>query len=240
VYVSFAYSGWNGSVYISSEISNPQRNIPLSLLAGTLIVMLLYVLLNSVFLYTAPINELAGVIEVGAVSAKYIFGVAGGKIMSTIIALLLISTISAMIWIGPRVTHAIGEDMKLLRIFSQRSTAGIPVYALWFQTLITLVLLFSSTFDKVMVYAGFTLNLSTFLTVAGVFVLRWKQPNLKRPYKTLGYPITPLIFLGLSLWTLIYLMIDKPLESFLGFATVLSGVVIWWIDRIRNKMTNSN
>jgi len=230
-FVSYSYSGWNGSAYIAGEIERPQRNLPLSLLLGTAIVTLLYLLLNFVFLYTAPISELAGKLEVGFVSANRIFGLAGAKIVAGIICFALFSTTSAMIIAGPRVIQVIGEDLPLLKALGSRTKRGIPLRAIAFQSTISLILILTSTFEKVLVYVGFTLNLFTFLTVAGLFVLRAKHPDWARPYKAWGYPFTPIVFLMATGWLLVYGFLFRPAESLGGLATVLLGLILYQVGR---------
>ena len=237
IFVSYAFSGWNASVYIIDEINDPAKNIPWSLILGTLTVTILYFLLNFVFLYTAPLSTLEGKIEIAFISATYIFGESGGKIMSLVITLLLVSTLSAMIWIGPRVTMVMGEDYHILRFLARKNKYGVPVLAIWIQTSITAVLIVSSTFEQVLVYAGFVLNIFTLLSVIGVFILRIKHPDLPRPYRIWGYPVTPFFFILLSLWTLTYLMIDRTTESMLGMVTVLSGILIYFLDKSTRKKT---
>ncbi|MDP4266353.1 MAG: amino acid permease [Bacteroidota bacterium] len=234
VFVTYAYSGWNASVYIASEINNPKKNVPKSLLIGTAVVLLCYVLLNYVFLYTSPMSQLAGQVEVGYISATNIFGNLGGRLMGLIISLLLISTMSAMIFAGPRVIKVMGEDMKAFRFFSYQNNNGAPVYAILLQCIITLIFIYTSSFESVLTYTGFTLNLFTFLTVAGIFVLRYrdKKNNVddsKLTYKTWGYPFVPIIFLVISLWILVFLMKEKTTESLLGLATVLSGFIFYYL-----------
>lgn len=237
IFVSYAFSGWNASVYITDEIKDPGRNIPRSLILGTLVVIILYVFLNYIFIYTTPLAELEGKIEIGFVSATYIFGDYGGRLMALMITLLLISTVSAMIWIGPRVTMVMGEDYKLLRFLSRKNRNNVPVIAIWVQTGITVVLIVSSTFEEVLVYAGFIMNLFTLLSVIGLFILRIKQPEKKGKYRVTGYPVTPLIFIVLSVWTLTYLLIDRPAESILGLITVMAGLIIYYANHIYVKKT---
>jgi APA family basic amino acid/polyamine antiporter len=237
IYVSYAFSGWNASVYITDEIRNPAQNIPRSLILGTSIVIILYFLLNYIFLFTTPLEEMEGKIEIGFLSATYIFGDYGGRLMALLITLLLISTVSAMIWIGPRVTMVMGEDYQILRFLSKKNRFNVPVIAIWVQTIITVILIVSSTFDKVLVYAGFIMNLFTLLSVIGLFILRLKHPEIKSKYRVAGYPITPLIFILLSLWTLTYLLIERPLESILGLVTVFAGLIIYYLNKIYIKRT---
>ena len=235
VYVSFAYSGWNASSYIAGEVDNPKRNIPLSILVGTLLVTVLYILVNYVFLRTAPVEEMKGVNEVAFISAKYIFGDNGAKLISMIISILLVSTISSMVIVGPRVIQMIGEDYSIFRILSRKNSNGIPVIAIASQSLIALVLLYSSSFDMIITYISFTLSLFTTLTVLGVFILRYQQPNLERPYKTWGYPVTPAIFLILNVWFLWFVFTGKPVASMIGLGVVGVGLIVYFIAKFLSK-----
>jgi APA family basic amino acid/polyamine antiporter len=230
VFVSYAYTGWNAAIYIVGEIKNPNKNLPRSLLLGTLLVMVLYVLLNYVFLYTVPMNELAGRVEVGYVSGLAVFGEVGGQFMSMLIAVVLISTVSAMVFLGPRITQAMGEDLPALRWLAFTSERDIPVVSVLFQAAIALIFIYTSTFEQVLIYAGFTLTLITSLTVAGVFVLRVREPDLNRPYRTWGYPVTPAVFLLLNTWILVYVFIDKPTESLVGLGIVAVGAVLYGLS----------
>jgi APA family basic amino acid/polyamine antiporter len=232
VFVTYAYAGWNSSIYIVGEIRNPKRNLPLSLVGGTAVVTLLYVLLTFVFLYTVPTSEMAGEVEVGYLAGRVIFGDVGGQVMSLFIALLLVSTVSAMVYLGPRVTQAMGEDSRMLRWLATTNEDGIPVNSVLFQMGLALAFIYTSTFEQVFIYTGFTLTLSMMLTVAGVFVLRWQMPEVERPYTTWGYPVTPLLFLGGNAWILVYVFVDKPTESLIGLGIIAVGVLFyfasWW------------
>lgn len=231
VFVSYAYSGWNASSYIAGELENPQKNLPKSLLIGTGIVMLLYVGLNYIFLYTVPIDELRGFAEVGYLSADKIFGASVGAFMGLVIALLLVSTLSAMILTGPRVMKSMGADMPMLKFFTVSNQKGVPFVAVIFQSVISLVLILTSSFSSLITYVGFTLSLCTFLTVSGIFVLRFKHGHLQTNYKTWGYPVTPLIFLASTGWVMFFIFKDKPVESLYGLGTVLSGLVVYFLGK---------
>src|ERR1019366_3852548 len=226
-FVSYAYSGWNASAYIAGEIENPQRNLPRSLLLGTLVVTTLYVLLNYVFLYTTPLEQLAGKLEVGYISATNIFGPAGGRLMCLTISLLLVSSVSSIIMTGPRVTQMMGQDNPLLRLMANTNRRGVPFVALAVQTSVTLVLILTSSFERIITYMGFTLNLFTMLAVGGVIVLRIRQPALPRPFRMWGYPFTVIAFLIIGLWILIHGLIYRPAESLAGFATVFTGLALY-------------
>jgi basic amino acid/polyamine antiporter, APA family len=231
IFVGYAFSGWNASAYIASEIKDPQRTIPRSLFISTLIVTVLYFLLNLSFLLTTPSSEMINKEEVGLISAIHIFGQTGGNIMGMLISVLLISTISSMIFVGPRVSQVMGEDLKLLNFLSFKSKHQTPVYAIILQSAISIILILTSSFESVLTYAGFTLSFFTFLTVFGVFVHRVKYRTAERPYKTWGYPVIPIIFLIITLWTLGWTFYTKQLESILGLITVFSGSIIYFLNK---------
>jgi len=227
VYVSYAYSGWNASAYVAGEVPSPERNIPISLFLGTLFVSVCYVLLNFVFLYTVPVQELTGRIDVAYLSAEAIFGGIGARIVTLLICLALISTLSSMIMAGPRVTQAMGEDIGALRVFARKNKRGSPVYAVLFQSSVALLLAAASAFNAILTYVGFTLTLFTFMSVLGIFILRVKKPGIKRPFKMWGYPVTPAFFLLLNGWMLCYLLIERPYLSVVGLLTVGSALLLY-------------
>ena len=234
IYVSYAYTGWNAATYLTSELDEPQRILPWVLGGGTALVMLLYVGLNWAFLYAAPQAELVGKLEVGYVAAGHIFGPVGADLMGITLALLLISTVSAMVMAGPRVLQVIGEDYPFFRFLSRSNESGIPAVAIFTQAALTLAFVATASFEAILLFSGFTLGLNTLLAVLGVFVLRWREPDLPRPYRTLGYPVTPLIFLALTAWTLAYLLIDSPREATAGLWIIAVGVLLYLLTA-RNR-----
>ncbi len=233
VYVSYAYTGWNAAGYIGGEIDQPQRTIPRALVAGTSIVTLLYVLLNWSFLRTVPLDVLAGKVEVGALSATAMFGRAGGVVMSAIIGTVLIATISAMVLGGSRVTQAVSADLPRWGFLGKRGGDGVPRNAILAQVALIIALLLTNSFEQVMLYAGFTLNLNSLLTVLGMMRLRRRMPNAPRPYRAFAYPLTPLAYSALSIWSLGTMLRERPVESLAGLTTLLLGWGVWWLARER-------
>ncbi|MEY2560110.1 MAG: basic amino acid/polyamine antiporter, family [Verrucomicrobiota bacterium] len=231
-WVMYAYSGWNASTYIVGELRNPSRTIPLSVGLGTVLVMALYLAMNAVFLRTTPVAEMVGKQQVAVIAGAHIFGVAGAKIMAGFICLGLVSTVSGMMWIGPRITAAMGEDLGILNWLARRNPHGVPVSAVLTQYAIVVVLLLTATFQTAVNYVQFSLTLCSTLTVLGVFVLRWRQPGLPRPYRTWGYPITPLIFLAISCWMLAHLLADTSTRSpsLWGLATMALGLTVYFLS----------
>lgn len=233
MFVLYAYTGWNAASYIISEVRRPEVTVPWALLIGTVIVTILYVSLNAVFLAAAPLQDYVGKIEVGNIAAEHLLGDEGGRIMSGLISLGLISAISAMTWAGPRVAQAIGRDLSSLKALSATRSGGVPLPALGLQTAIVVILLLSATFEAVLVYAQFAILACSFLAVLGVIVLRWRQPGLARPFRCWGYPVTPIVFLVLNLFAMAYSAQDKPIHALAGAATLLVGFLLYFPLRKR-------
>ena len=231
VFVMYSFSGWNAATYIIGEMRDASQNLPRALLSGTLIVLVLYVALNAVFLHTAPIDKLVGQIDVARIAGTYIFGEIGGRIVGAMICIGLVSSISAMMWIGPRVMMTMGEDIPALRVFSRKSVQGAPAYAILFQLTVATLMLFTRSFEAVLDFIQFSLLFCSFFTVLGVIKLRITQPNLPRPYRAWGYPVTPIIFLLVTLFMMYYLVVERPLQSFFGALIMVSGLLIYLVFR---------
>ena len=151
--------------------------------------------------------------------------------MGVLLALLLISTISAMILAGPRVLHRIGQDYPRFAQLARENQDGIPVTAIAMQSALALLFLWTASFEQILVFAGATMALNTFATVLGLFVLRWQQPTLPRPFRVSLYPLTPLIFLGVTGWTLIYIVLQRPLEALISAGIIASGGFFYLLMR---------
>lgn len=227
IFVLYSYSGWNASIYIVNEVREPKKNVPRSIVVGTAVVTLLYLALNAAFLYSVPLSELAGELEVGLIAARFIFGRGGGDVMALLICVGLVSSIAAMTWAGPRVAMVMGEDYPLLRPLAKRSRQGVPYVAVLFQTALVLALILSSTFEAVLTYMEVLLIASSSLTVAGVFVLRARGEGRAAEYRTWGYPWTPLVFLAMSLFVVTFVVWQRPVEAAWGVATLGAGVVTY-------------
>ncbi len=229
VFVMYSFSGWNAATYIIGEMRMPQRNLPRAMLAGTLIVLVLYVALNAVFLRTAPIDKLAGQIDVASIAGRYIFGDLGGRIVAAMICIGLVSSISAMMWIGPRVMMTMGEDIPAIRLFARKSGNGSPTYAILFQVAVATLMLFTRSFEAVLDFIQFSLLFCSFFAVLGVIKLRITHPELPRPYRAWGYPLTPVVFLVVTGFMMYYLFTERPLQAALGMLIMISGLVIYAI-----------
>lgn len=234
VFVTFSYTGWNAAAYIVEEIKDVKTNLPKALIRGTLIVTVLYVLLQLVFLKHATIDQLTGQVEIGQVVAENMFGLTGGKLISLSIALFLISSISAMVWVGPRVTKVMAEDHAIWHFLNRKSRNDIPVSAIWFQTAISLVMVWSGTFEQVLVYCGFILLLFGAMAVLGAFFIDRKKGAL--PYRNPTYPWLPGLFVLASVWTLAFLIYERPVECLMGLSNLLVGLVTYCLSKRIRKM----
>lgn len=232
IWVYYSYSGWNASAYMASEIRRPKRTIPLSLFISTVVVTLLYVLLNAAFYLSTPVEEMTGQVETGLIAARHIFGEKGGNLMGLLISLLLLSSISSMVFLGPRVSQVMGEDTYILRALSRRSEKGTPYIAIWVQFVISFLLIITDSFVVVTKYTGITLSFFAMVTVAGVFIHRRRFSNAERPYKTWGYPVIPCIFIVLTLWSISYLIYEDYTNTFIKetqevmWTTLMSGLTL--------------
>lgn len=231
VWVYYAYTGWNSTIYFAGEVRNPQKDLPRSLLLGTSFVMVLYVLLNYIFLYTTSMSEMVGQVEVGYISGVKIFGQTGAGIIAIGISFLLLSTISSYVFIGPRIMETMGEDYSYIRILSKNNSQGIPIYAFILQLAICLLFIFTSSFEQVLMYTGIALIITNSATVAAVFVLRKREPELPRPYKVWGYPWTPILFLAVNAWILFYTFKEQTVESIIGVSLFLASILLYYLGK---------
>jgi len=215
IFVSFAYSGWNAAAYLGGEIINPGRNIPLALFTGTFLVICLYLLLNFVYIYALGYTEMSGVMEVGAKSAVSLFGENISRYFSGAIAVGILSALSAMVMTGPRVYYAMSKDGIFFELFGRVSKVRkTPAYSIFLQAGIAIILVVTASFDKLLLYIGFTLSLFTMMTVAGMVIIRIKNPSPGNTYGSFGYPVTPLLFILGNLWIIYYSVESRPVTSF--------------------------
>ena len=227
IYVSYAYAGWNAATYITGEIDAPTRNLPRILALGAAVVTILYVALNAAFMAAAPASALAGKVEVGVIAARAIFGADAGNVIGVVMASLLISTVSAMTIAGPRVLQAIGEDFPVFRSLAAVNRDAIPARAIHAQAAIAILFIVTSSFQSILVFAGFLTALNSFIAVLGLFVLRFRRPALERPFRTPLFPLTPLIYLAVTGWTLVYAAIARPVEVAFAAALIAAGLAVY-------------
>jgi APA family basic amino acid/polyamine antiporter len=228
IYVGFAYTGWNAAAYVVDEIDNPAKNLPKALIGSALFVAASYLLFQFVLLKHASAPSMTGKEEVTFIAFNNLLGSAGGKWVSAFIALQLVATISSYLWIGPRVTHAMAKEYKLWRPLAKINAHGIPVAAVWLHVVISILLALTGSFERILLYAGFVLQLMASLTVATSLFMPTRKPGaFKSPFK----PVLQMLFLLFNTWVLIFTLADRPVESLIGIGILVAGAVIYYFDR---------
>ncbi len=229
IFVMFCYSGWNASAYVAGEIKDPRKNLPRSLILGTGIVVVLYLALNAVYFYGANVDELANRIEVGLVAARNLFGSGGVTLVTTVLSISLLASASAMTIAGPRVYYALGRDFPVFHLFARTdASTGAPTASLLLQGVVTSVMILSGRVDQIQQYVGFTLTLFSSIAISCVIVLRIRRPSMERPFRVWAYPLAPVLFLAISIWTLVWNFRGRPVESILSLLTVLAGGAVFY------------
>jgi len=234
MWIMFAFSGWNASVYIGSEIKKPERNIPLSLLIGTGIVLLLYVLINIIYVYAVPPQEMEGEIAIGGLAIGKLFGPDFESLFSLLVAFALFSSISAFIILGPRVYFAMSADGHFFKFAAKvHPRYKVPAYSIIFQGVISVIIILSGTFDQILTYMGFSLGIFPIITVFALFKLRKQNKSILR---LPGYPFTPLLYIFAGIMMLSLSFLERPIESSIAILTVLAGLPAYYLFGIgKNK-----
>jgi basic amino acid/polyamine antiporter, APA family len=231
IWISFSYSGWNAAVYIGGEIKDPGRTIPRALLLGTALVTALYLALNAVFVFSAPVAELAGKLEVGRIAARAVGGVVLEEAAAGLICLALVSSVSSLVMAGPRVYAQMAADGYLPRRLAV--TTDPPRAAIALQAGLALFFLWSASFDTLLTWIGFTLSISTAATVAALIVLRRREGTV---LAVPGYPMVPWLFLaGVAAMTA-FVVLQRPMESLVGFGTIAAGLAAWGVQKKSAKV----
>lgn len=231
MWIMFAYSGWNASGYIGSEIKNPSKNLPKSLLLGTGIVIVLYFGLNLLYVYAIPPEKMSGVISIGGLAAGNLFGKSFENFFSILISFALFSSLSAFIILGPRVYYSMAKDGYFFKFASDvHKIYRVPSKSIMLQGLISAVIVLSGSFDQILTYMGFSLGIFPILAVIGVFKLRYLK---KSEYKMPGYPVLPVIYIlsGFSILCLGFL--ERPVPSSIAILTVIVGIPAYFLFKKR-------
>ncbi len=226
IFALYAYSGWNAAVYLAGEVTEPARTIPRALIGGTVFVMCLYLALNLFYFYALPVTDLAQppLLPVASKVAVALLGVDAARFVTMILCLLIAGAMSAMVWAGPRVYYAMAKDGLIPAYFCRTSGArSTPINATLLQSLWASVLILSGSFERLVIYSGTVLTIFSALAVGAVLILRRREPNLPRPYRTPLYPFVPGLFILVSIVIVGNALYERPVEAGLGIATVLAG-----------------
>ena len=233
MWIMFAYSGWNASTYLGAEIKNPTRNLPGSLIVGTVIVLILYLGINILYVYGINPEEMKGVISVGGLAMGNLFGKSAEILFSILISFALFSSLSAFIIIGPRVYYSMAKDGLFFKsVASIHKKFQVPSNSILLQCLIAVILVLSGTFEQVLTYMGFALGIFPVLTVLGVWRLRKKNPGAMR---IMGFPITQVVYISAGILILFLSFLERPFESSIALLTVLIGIPFYFIFKKTNR-----
>ena len=233
MWIMFAYSGWNASTYVGSEVLNPVKNIPRSLITGTLFVTLIYVALNTLYVYAVPAGEMKGVISIGGLAANNLFNRTLDQFFSLFIALILLSAISVLTIIGPRVYYAMAQSGHFFGIAKKINRSNVPGISILLQSGLAIVFVVSGTFDQIITLLSFSLGIFPILAVLGVIKLRISGKSV---FKTPGYPFVQIFFIMISLVILVLAFLERPVESSIALGVILVGIPAYFLLKRYNRV----
>ena len=236
IYVGFAYTGWNSAAFIVEEINDVNRNLPKALISATLIVTIAYVLMQFVMLKHASYDQLSAQVEVTTIAFQNILG-SNVRFVSLFIAIQLIATISGYIWIGPRITHSMSKEFSLWAGLRKTNVQGVPQRAIWLHVAISILFVATGTFEQVLLYAGFVLQLMTTLAILACIYNPYRGND--GVYKSPLFPIPQWTFVVFSIWILSFTLYSRPKESLIGLSIVGVGLLTYWLDDIMTRKKRS-
>ncbi len=243
VYIYYAYTGWNAASYLAGEIREPQRRLPRAILLGTGGVLLLYMAVNLVYAFALTPADIRAIIDdpanregfdavmpIAELAAKRLFGPAWARPLSVAVGIMLLSSLSAYLLIGPRVLYAMAEAGQFPAMAARLTRrASTPAIATAFQIAVTLALLWRGSVESIILYAGVGLSIFSMLAMSSIFVLRRKRPDLPRPFRTPGYPVTPAVYLILTGMMTLAAFSQRPLVSGYALLSILAGVPFYYV-----------
>ncbi|MCJ1807282.1 amino acid permease [Flavobacterium covae] len=233
----FSSDAWNGVTFISGEIKNPERNVGLSLFLGTLIVSIIYILANVIYLAVVPLNAIAFAPSdrVAVVASEHIFGTTGTFIIAIMIMISTFGCNNGLIMAGSRVYYTMAKDGLFFKKAAELNSAAVPGWGLWIQCIWASLLCLTGKYGDLLDFVMIIVIIFYILTILGIFILRKKKPELKRPYKAFGYPILPALYIIVSLAICTMLLIDKTSTCGWGVLIMLVGIPIYYITKGEGK-----
>jgi APA family basic amino acid/polyamine antiporter len=234
--VIFAYSGWNAVTYIAGEVKNPDRNLPLALFWATIIVTLLYLAVNAVYIFAVPVTAMKGAARMSEEATTALFGYKTSAWITAIITVSILGALNVVTMIGPRIYYAMAQDGAFFKGLTHiHPTFGTPTNAIILQAVWACLLLLTNTWGTLFTYVSVVITLFSAFTVGSVIVLRFKRPELKRPYKLWGYPIVPILFIAIHLWIVWGSVKERPHDSLIGLFIVCLGIPAYLIWTRKNN-----
>lgn len=234
--VSFAYLGWDAATYMAAEARQPQRTLPRSLAAGTLIVIAIYLMFNLALLYLVPVARMSGAPNVAQEAAAVVLGRAGAAVISAVIIVCILGAMNATIMVGPRIYYAMAKDGLFFRSLARiHPRFKVPTTAIIVQGIWTCLIVVTSTFASILVYSVFALLLLSTGTAVALFVLRAKRPEADRPYRAWGYPAVPAVYCLGSVGILANTLVQQPRQSAWSLLAVALGVPVYLYWRFKPR-----
>ena len=231
-YVMFAYTGWNAASYLAGEVKNPAKVLPRSLLLGTGLVIVLYLVLNLVFAYAVPLADVgfANAEQVPQLAVENMFGVRVSNVFSVAVGLTFLATVSAFIITGPRIYYAMARDGLFPSVAGRISAKGqVPVYAMLAQSMCAIFILFVTDFQNLYKFAAVGLSLFALLFISAVYMLRWRRPGMERPFRVPGYPVVPAIFMAVTIFVAVFAFMQWRKPSLYSLGSILAGIPVYYI-----------
>jgi APA family basic amino acid/polyamine antiporter len=234
--VIFTYSGWFASAYIGSEVKDPERNLPRSLILGTAVVIVIYTLINALYLFSLPVTELRNTVNVAQATLASLFSPAVAGLVSIPIVLAIAASMNANILTGARVCYAMADDNAFWSSFRNlHPLYNTPYIAIIIQSVLAALLILFGSFNELLGYVVFVMILTSVATGLSLFVLRYRHPELFRPYRTWGYPYVPLLFTGTYMIIAVQVAFANPSTSMLGIGIALSGMPFFFYWKRRQR-----
>lgn len=235
VSVIFTYSGWTTIVYIAGEIKEPNRSIPGAMWTSVLLVAFIYLLVNSVYLFSMPLSQMRGIVDIGYQSMQALFGKKVGIIFSILIMLLTLSSLNSTILSGARIYYAMAAEGRFFKIAAKLHLKfNVPAASLWLQCVWSIVLILSGTFNQLLTYTVFVMVLFSFLSGSSLWLMRKKRVDTESTYRTKAFPVVLTFYLGVSAWILVTVLMNRPAESLIGIFIIALGTPFYFYWKRRS------
>lgn len=234
VSVFFTYSGWFVSAYVASEMITPQRTLPISLIISSLIVTVVYVLVNVLYLYALPVEKMVGVVDIARLAAAVLLGERASQLLAVVVMFAILSSLNSVVLTAPRIYYAMARDGLFPRRLGQpHPVRQTPHWSIVSQALVSCLLVLAGDFYRLLSFTAFFMLLTSIATAAGVMVLRQRRPDLARPYRAWGYPVSTIIFICAYAWIAARIFLYNPGDALIGLAIAFSGVPVYLGQRSR-------
>jgi amino acid transporter len=234
--ILWTYGGWHESTFVTEETKDYRRSLPFSLITAILIVIFIYTAINLVYIYLVPVKEIASSELIASGVMQILYGAKGRKLLEILVIISSLGCINGMIITGSRVTYAVAGDNPIFRYLGEINPKhSVPSRSILINAIWSVVLIIRGTFNQLLFFTGIVVWLFFALTVAGIFVLRYKFPHLERPFKVLGYPVLPMIFVLICVSLMINTLLSYPIESLFGLGLLISGIPVFIYSQRRAK-----